>query len=121
MERKGREVRGAASLLFANFILTAILISYHLSPSDLCIALLPIGLLSASLTKETGMPRWARLILLSCQCLLLLPPLHLILLAWNVYAYASIPILIMFLLTSEGIRRKAIASNVEGEEVSLSR
>jgi len=118
---KNSKFRGAASRVFANFILTAILVSYHLSPSDLCIALLPIGLLSASLTKDTGMPRWERLSLLSCQCVLFLPPLHLILLARHVYAYVSIPILIMFLLTSEGIRRNGIPSNAEGEEVSLSR
>jgi Glycosyltransferase family 87 len=100
---------GDTTLLFGNFVLAAILVSYHLSPSDLCIALLPIGLLSASLMKDTGMPRWARVSLLSCLCLLFLPPFHLILLAWHVYAYASIPILIMFLITSAGIGRKCEA------------
>ncbi len=109
---------GDTPLLFGNFVLAAILVSYHLSPSDLCIALLPIGLLSASLTKETGMPRWARLSLLSCQSLLFLPPLHLILLAWHVYAYASIPILIMFLVTSAGIGRNVRLSNAEDEDVT---
>jgi hypothetical protein len=102
--RNGRsKFTGDTTLLFGNFVLVAILVSYHLSPSDLCIALLPIGLLSASVTKDTGMPRWARISLLSCQCFLFLPPLHLILLAWHVYAYTSIPILIMFLITSAGI------------------
>jgi hypothetical protein len=100
---------GDTTLLFGNFVLAAILVSYHLSPSDLCIALLPIGLLSASLMKDNGMPRWARVSLLSCLCLLFLPPFHLILLAWHVYAYASIPILIMFLITSAGIGRKCEA------------
>jgi len=108
---------GATSLVFGNFVLAAILVSYHLSPSDLCIALLPIGLLLAYQRKDSGMPRWARLSLLACQCVLFLPPLHLILLAWHVYACASIPVLIMFLLTSRGIRRNAIPRNAEGEGV----
>ncbi|HKM86483.1 MAG TPA: glycosyltransferase family 87 protein [Terriglobales bacterium] len=93
----------ATNLAFGNFVLAAILVSYHLSPSDLCIALLPIGLFSQFLAEHTGIPRWARLTLLSSQCVLFLPPLHVILLAWHGYVYLVIPILIMFLLTSAEI------------------
>ena len=81
------------------------LISYHLSPSDLCIALLPIGLFSQYLAEHTGIPRWVRLTLLGSQAVLFLPPLHLIALAWHVYVCLIIPILIMFLLTSAEIFR----------------
>jgi hypothetical protein len=88
-----------ADLAFGNFVLAAILVSYHLSPHDLCIALLPVGLLSQYLASGAGIPRWARLILISCQCVFFLPPLHVILLARHGYAYAGIPILIMFLLS----------------------
>lgn len=96
---------GAADLAFAdlacgNFVLAAILVSYHLSPHDLCIALLPVGLLSQYLATGAGIPRWARLVLISCQFVLFLPPLHVILLAWHLYAYAGIPILIMFLVAA---------------------
>jgi hypothetical protein len=96
----------ATNLAFGNFVLAAILVSYHLSPSDLCIALLPIGLFSQYLAKHTGIPRWARLSLLSSQCVLFLPPLHVILLAWHGYVYLVIPILIMFLLTSAEIFKR---------------
>jgi hypothetical protein len=96
----------ATNLAFGNFVLAAILVSYHLSPSDLCIALLPIGLFSQYLAEHTGIPRWARLTLLSSQCVLFLPPLHVILLAWHGYAYLVIPILIMFLLTSAEIFKR---------------
>jgi hypothetical protein len=90
----------ATSLAFGDFVLAALLVSYHLSTSDLCIALLPIGLFSQYVAEHTGIPRWARLGLLSSQCVLFLPPLHVISLARHVYVYPIIPILIMFLLTS---------------------
>ncbi len=104
------------SLAFGNFVLAALLVSYHLSPPDLCIALLPIGLFSQYLAEHTGIPRWVRLSLLSSQGVLFLPPLHVISLAWHVYVYPIIPILIMFLLTSEesfrGIPRHVDESDV---------
>lgn len=93
------------NLAFGNFVLAAILVSYHLSPSDLCLTLLPMGLFSQYLEEHTGIPRWARLTLLSSQGVLFLPPLHVISLAWHVYIYPIVPILIMFLLTSAPICR----------------
>ena len=104
------------NLAFGNFVLAALLVSYHLSPPDLCIALLPIGLFSQYLAEHTGIPRWVRLSLLCSQCVLFLPPLHVISLAWHVYVYPIIPILIMFLLTSNesfrGIPRHVAGSDV---------
>jgi hypothetical protein len=95
----------ATNLAFGNFVLAALLVSYHLSPSDLCLAILPIGLFSQYLAEHTGIPRWARLTLLSSQVVLFLPPLHLISLAWHVYVYPIIPILLMFWVTSAEIFR----------------
>jgi hypothetical protein len=96
----------ATNLAFGNFVLAAILASYHLSPSDLCIALLPIGLFSQYLAEQTGIPRWARLSVLGSQFVLFLPPLHMISLARHMYVYPIIPILIMFLLTSAEVFRR---------------
>jgi len=93
------------SLAFGNFVLAAILVSYHLSPSDLCIALLPMGLFSQYLAEHTGIPRWVRLSVLTSQWALFLPPLHVISLAWHGYVYLAIPILVMFLLTSAEVFR----------------
>ncbi len=104
----------ATNLAFGNFVLAAILVSYHLSPSDLCIALLPIGLFSQYLAEHTGIPRWARLSLLSSQFVLFLPPLHVLLLARHMYVYLIIPILIMFLLTSADIFRGIPTHSGEG-------
>jgi hypothetical protein len=106
----------ATNLAFGNFVLAALLVSYHLSTSDLCIALLPMGLFSQYMAEHTGIPRWARLSLLSSQCVLFLPPLHVISLAGHMYVYLAIPILIMFLLTSDksfrGIPRHVDRSDV---------
>ncbi|MGO9864624.1 MAG: glycosyltransferase family 87 protein [Terriglobales bacterium] len=109
----GSKSADAMNLAFGNFVLAAILVSYHLSPSDLCMVLLPIGLFSQYLAEHTGIPRWARLSLLSSQCVFFLPPLHVILLAWHIYVYAVIPILIMFLLTSAEIFRGKPLKNGE--------
>ncbi len=72
-----------------------------------------MGLFSQYLAEHTGIPRWARLTLLSSQCVLFLPPLHVISLALHVYVYPIIPILIMFLLTSAAIFR-GIPRHVHG-------
>jgi glycosyl transferase family 87 len=107
--KSGRsEFADTANLAFGNFVLAAILVSYHLSLSDLCIALLPIGLFSQYLAEHKEIPRWAIVSLLSSEGVLFLPPLHVILLAWHVYVYLVIPILIMFLITSAEIFRERL-------------
>jgi hypothetical protein len=105
---KGKsKVADAAGLVFGNFVLAALLVSYHLSPSDVSLVLLPMALFSASLMTSTGIPmtstgipRPARLILVALECLILLPPLHLFLLTWHVYAYAAVPILILLAMSA---------------------
>jgi hypothetical protein len=109
-------IADATNLAFGNFVLVAILVSYHLSTTDLCIALLPMGLFSQYLAEHAGIPRWVRLSLLSSQCVLFLPPLHVISLAWHVYVYPIIPILIMFFLTSNESFR-GIPRHVDGSDV----
>ena len=46
----------ATNQAFGNFVLAALLVSYHLSPTDLCIALLPIGLFSQYLAETHRNP-----------------------------------------------------------------
>jgi hypothetical protein len=106
----------ATNLAFGNFVLVAILVSYHLSTSDLCIALLPMGLFSQYLEEHTGIPQWARLTLVTSQWILFLPPLHVISLALHGYVYPIIPILIMFLITSAEIFR-GIPRSIRGSTV----
>jgi hypothetical protein len=87
-------------LAYGNFVLAALLVSYHLSPTDLTMALLPIGLFSQYLAENSEISRSMRLGLLATECLFFLPPLHVLALTHHVYAYLAIPILVMFLLTS---------------------
>jgi hypothetical protein len=96
---------GVLNLAFGNFILASILLSYHLSPSDLSLALLPLGLFSQYLVEHTGIPRWVGLTLLNTQLVLFLPPLHVISLAYHMYVYPIVPIMIMFFLTSAKVFR----------------
>jgi hypothetical protein len=88
---------GAADLAISTFLLAGILFSYNLSPHDLCVTLLPLGMFSQYLATQTGVRQWARIGFLCCLDVFFLPPLHVLLLAWHVYAYVGILILIMFL------------------------
>ena len=108
---KGKsKVADAAGLVFGNFVLAALLVSYHLSPSDVSLVLLPMALFSASLMTSTGIPRPARLILVALECLILLPPLHLFLLTWHVYAYAAVPILILLAMSAGNAANVSLSS-----------
>ena len=71
---------------------------------------------SQYLAEHTGISRWARLGLLSSQCVLFLPPLHVISLARHVYVSPIIPILIIFLLTSAETFR-GIPRRIDGSVV----
>jgi hypothetical protein len=92
------------SLAFGNLIFATILVSYHLSPHDLCILLLPFGLLSQYLADSPATRRWIVASLLVGEVALFLPPLHLILLSRHLYPYAAVPILTMFWLTYVAVR-----------------
>ncbi len=97
-------------LVFANASLAAILVGYHLSPHDLTLLLFPLVLVvhhllvGATTTKHTT--KQMRVLLLSMAALLFLPPLHLWLLQAHVYAYASLPVIVLFAVTyAETVRR----------------
>ncbi len=87
-------------LAFANTVLFALLVSYHLNPHDLSLLLLPLILLYVRLTQN---PRWRSRrvdwMTLAFLWLLFLPPLHLWALRMGTYAIVSIPLLALFLFT----------------------
>jgi len=86
-------------LAFANTVLFALLVSYHLNPHDLALLLLPIPLfLHSALAPTTQLRRptkWMTLVLLG---VLFLPPLHLWALRAGVYPILSLPLLALFLI-----------------------
>ena len=87
-------------LAFANTIVFALLVSYHLNPHDLSLLLLPVSLLLHRILTRTPRPQglgtWISLGLLA---ILFLPPLHLWALRAGVYDLVAVPLLLLFLAT----------------------
>jgi hypothetical protein len=103
---------GEFDLAFANAVLFALLVSYHLNPHDLSLLLLPISLLlhHALAQASRGLnPRdWATLGLLA---ILFLPPLHVWALKAGVYALVALPVFLLFLTWSPVISRESSTSS----------
>jgi hypothetical protein len=101
----------SADLGFASVVIAATLVSYHLSPHDLTILLLPLALIFNYLITTpgipTGIPTWMRAALITTVAVVFLPPLDLLLVREHFFAYASLPILILFWLTHMEISRTA--------------
>ena len=100
--------RQSASLPFANVVIGAILVSYHLSPHDLVILLLPMALILHHLMGCSEIPAWSRAGFVATLGVLFLPPLHLISLQAHVYTYICLPILALFGITYVEIRRVSV-------------
>jgi hypothetical protein len=94
--------RDTFDIAFANTVLFALLVSYHLNPHDLSLLLLPISLLLRYAFAPKSRPLRSRdfltLILLG---LLSLPPLHLWTLRAGAYAIVSLPALLLCLIGAE--------------------
>jgi hypothetical protein len=103
---------GEFDLAFANAVLFALLVSYHLNPHDLSLLLLPISLLLhyALARSSRGLnPRdWAALGLLA---ILFLPPLHVWALKAGVYALIALPVFLLFLICTPVIPRESSTSS----------
>jgi hypothetical protein len=85
-------------LAFANSVTFALLVSYHLNPHDLSLALLPIALLLRSTSARTPAARkTANWVTLGLLAIFLLPPLHLWALKAGAYALVGLPLLALFL------------------------
>jgi len=104
-----RATQGAA-LPFANAVIGAILVSYHLSPHDLVILLLPMALILHHLRTRTDIPGWSRTLFIATLAVLFLPPLHLVSLQVRIYTYVCFPILALFGVTYAEIRRLSVSS-----------
>jgi hypothetical protein len=90
--------KGEFDLLFANTVVFALLVSYHLNPHDLSLLLLPIALLLPRVwTRTPRVSQPARWMTLGLFAILFLPPLHLWALSAGLYALLSLPLLALFL------------------------
>jgi hypothetical protein len=101
-----------ADLGFANLVMAASLVSYHLSPHDLTILLLPLTLIFNYVLLATGIPTWMRVAFIATLAVAFLPPLDLFLLREHLYAYASLPTLTLFCLSRVEIGRSAMSGKM---------
>jgi alpha-1,2-mannosyltransferase len=101
-----------AGLVLVIAILAAMLVSYHLSPHDLTILILPMVLLVDHLLSHAEMSRAVRFGLILTLIVLFLPPLHLLLLREHRYAFAGFPILVLFGITLAYFWRDSIRKQV---------
>jgi len=96
---------GKFDLAFANTVLFAVLVSYHLNPHDLSLLLLPIlVLLHQSLARPPRRAARENWITVGLIAILFLPPLHLWTLAAGIYALVSLPVLAFFLAGASKFR-----------------
>jgi hypothetical protein len=102
-----------AELAFANAVMAAILVSYHLSPHDLTILLLSLTLIFKYVLLATEIPTRMRVAFIATLAVVFLPPLDLILLREHRHAYASLPILILFWLTHVQIRGSTASGEMQ--------
>ena len=88
-------------LAFANTVLFALLVSYHLNPHDLSLLLLPIFMLLhqslARIPSFRARENWMTVVLIA---ILFLPPAHLWALRAGVYALLCLPALAFFLVSA---------------------
>jgi hypothetical protein len=82
-------------LAFADTMLFALLVSYHLNPHDLSLLLLPMVLLSHN-AAGTTLKNSRRRRIIALSAILFLPPLHLLALQAHAYALVSIPLIALF-------------------------
>ncbi|HEY4387584.1 MAG TPA: glycosyltransferase 87 family protein, partial [Ktedonobacteraceae bacterium] len=93
------------ALTFANSALAAVMVGYHLSPHDLTLLLLPLSLITGYVFANKNMPGWLRYWIIVSEIVIFLPPLYVLLLRRHTYAYAAIPVLILFVATHLVIKR----------------
>jgi hypothetical protein len=96
---------GCERLVWVMAVLSATLVGYMLNPHDLTILLLPLALILDHLRSPAGTLSRSRGPMLLAAALLLLPPLHLLLLAGHLYVPIVLLILILYATTYGEIRR----------------
>lgn len=99
-------------LQYANAVLVALLIAYHVSPHDLSLLLLPLAFVFRGAARAWW--KSGQVIQVSAAVLLLLPPLHLWLLRERAYGWMGILVLALLgcnhLLPPKTIRAEAVAA-----------
>jgi hypothetical protein len=95
-------------LAFANTVLFALLVSYHLNPHDLTLLLLPIAVLLHRMLARTPVSPVGKWIIAGLLAILFLPPLHLWTLRTGDYGLVGLPVLGMFLTSASLLRHRHV-------------
>ncbi len=107
--QRGTTSSAAFDLAFANLVMIALLVSYHLSPHDLTLLLIPMALIARHL-REAGIRRDPiRIAMILLLLILFLPPLHIIALAYHTYAWIAIPVLVLCITATLELHRASRA------------
>ncbi len=85
-----------SDLVPAAFCLAAVLISYHLSPHDLTILLLPLGLITNYVFATSLVSPLVKKCMIALVAVLFLPPFYIGLIRSHLFALASVPLLALF-------------------------
>src|SRR5581483_958807 len=96
-------------LAFANSVIAAIMVGYHISPNDLTLLLLPMSLITSVFAAES-IRKWLRYVIIICEISLFLPFIHVLLLRRHMYAYAAAPMLALFVATHLAIKKGSFGS-----------
>jgi Glycosyltransferase family 87 len=84
---------------FANTIIFALLVSYHLNPHDLSLLLLAIAVLLRCTLAQKSVGHPAKWVVLVLSAILVLPPMHLWGLKADAYALVALPLALLFVST----------------------
>ena len=99
--RRAKPARQLQALAFGITVIAGMLVSYHLSPHDLVLLLLPLLALADYAMKSTGSRRWWNIALVF---LVLLPPAHLLLLQSKLYGLSWVLVISLFIAMVIAIR-----------------
>jgi hypothetical protein len=106
-----RGISGAAqeqtALSFGIAVIAAILVSYHLSPHDLVLLLIPLATVIGLLMGNHTQAKWWRTSAIVIIAMLFLPPLYVLLLRNHLFFLLTLPIIGLVLLLSRASARTA--------------
>ncbi len=91
------------NLSFSVAVIAAILVSYHLSPHDLVLLLIPLAIVSGLLSRDHTQTSWWKTSAIAIVALLFFPPLYVLLLRYHLYFLLALPSVALALLLSRAV------------------
>jgi len=111
--RQAAAQRGRTALAVSNTVLAAVLLSYHASPHDLTLLIMPLAITFAYLRTMGARSSRLRVALLVTALALALPPAHVFALRAHWYSLLALAVLVLFMMTHLEISRPRDAVQTE--------